>query len=63
MEAQTFAKDFFSMATNSTEEHNNLSNHEEWLLREYAKLLKKEAEIKKKEEAIEKQSIVNQNSQ
>ena len=63
MEAQTFAKNFFSMATNSSENPPEHSDHNEWLLREYAKLMKKELELKKREEAIEKQSIVNQNSQ
>ena len=63
MEAQTFAKDFFSMAiTSKNDGQKNYSDHNEWLLREYAKLLNKEAEIKKREEILDKQSIVNQNS-
>ena len=62
MEAQDFAKDFLSIATDHNNNTQKLTDHEEWLLREYAKLLKKEAELKKKEEEYEKKTkIMNQN--
>ena len=62
MESQTFARNFFSIVTRNENETNNLTNHEEWLLREYAKLMKREAEVKKQEEFFNKQSNANQNS-
>jgi len=56
MEAQKFAYSFFQMSLNHNEsDHAKLSDHNEWLLREFAKLMKREAEIKKKEEELNKQ--------
>lgn len=56
MEAQKFANNFFQMSLNHNEnDHANLSDHNEWLLREFAKLMKKEAELKKREEEFNKQ--------
>lgn len=54
MEAQDFAKDFFSIVSDHNNNTQKLTDHEEWLLREYAKLLKKDAELKKREEEYEK---------
>lgn len=55
MEAQSFARDFFSMVTNGKTQDDKLTDHEEWLLREYAKLMKKDAELKNKEKNFETQ--------
>ena len=55
MEAEAFARNFFSITSNGKNEENNLTDHEEWLLREYAKLMKKESELKKREKMFESQ--------
>ena len=54
MEAKSFAKDFF-LNSNDKNQENNFTDHEEWLLREYAKLMKKESELKEKEKKIDSQ--------
>lgn len=55
MEAQSFARDFFLMVNNGEIQDDKLTDHEEWLLREYAKLMKRDVELKKKENSLETQ--------
>ena len=52
MECKQFAHDFFSMVRDQNSKV--LTDHEEWLLREYSKLMKREIEVKKREEEVKK---------
>tara|TARA_B100000214_G_C23971794_1_gene630562 strand:- start:2425 stop:2601 length:177 start_codon:yes stop_codon:yes gene_type:complete len=52
---QTFAEDFFNIVNNSIT--TDTKDHSEWLLREYAKLLKRELEVKKKERNLQQNKM------
>ena len=57
MEADTFARDFFNG------QHANVTTHEEWLLREYSRLMHREAELKQRESKFSSLTQASANEQ
>lgn len=55
-ESKDFANSFFNAVNKDTE---TISNHDEWLLTEYSKLMHRECALKKREETLKKNDNTN----